>query len=408
MSEPFPHQERNKTVDPTPEFESIIGNILQEIPDSFVDIKSELTKIKNMQCEYGVEGTVESCLNNLLDRAKSMIVTAIENLEVTSHAKVKSKMEVLKQSLDLSANETDAAVKEVFAAANEELQEKWKDLAKRVGSGELDDLIPDKISVLDRISFVITNMRFDFEEGKYQPEYLLISRGSGENLLAVQNILMDIHRYLLIAQTQYSGQNLLEFLMSKSCSLVENTKYNCSYNQCELEAVGARVKYLFDSQEIGYEFMKVLTIFTCQRQSMTKAGKNYCLTGGLVDSIENEKKKTLTSQRGEWANLLRGNADRKSSCDCRVGEYKTFANNGTEILCEKCPVGTYNLVEGASSCLECPKTISKGDDSFKQCLNSKFKRISDTLRTQRAKLSDAQSLVNDLKEEIREKMRGKN
>ena len=342
----------------------------------------------------------------VMRKAKSILIESFEELERSSSSKIKVKLESLKNSLDSRANVTEAALEAAYEAANKEMQSKFQRMSAKVGTGELDDIIPAKIGEIDRISFVITKMRFDFKAGKYDPEYILISRGSEENLLSIQNTLMDIDRFMLIPQNRFEGKNLLEYLMSKSCSLVENAKYKCSYHECDVKLVNRKVQYLLDAQEIGYEWMKILTIFTCQKQSSTRADKNDCLTGTLVESIEAEKKKILSSQKETWSLLMRQNTDQKETCDCQLGEYKSFQSNGTEIECLKCPLGTYNLVIGAHTCERCPEILSKTEASFRQCLNSEFLRLGERIKAQVSKQRQSESLMSKLKAEIQKSERG--
>ena len=113
---------------------------------------------------------------------------------------VQEELQRLKASLDVSTNETETNVRAIFAAANAETSKKLADLASKVGTGKLDDILPNEMSVLERLSFFITKMKMDYDLGRYDPEFLLVSRASEDKLSSIQNTLMDIHRFALVKQ----------------------------------------------------------------------------------------------------------------------------------------------------------------------------------------------------------------
>ena len=244
-----------------------------------------------------------------------VLVNSIDDAARSSTPEVRKRLHALKTIVSTmpTRNETEKAVEAVFEARNVELREKMTTLAEKIGRGELNDIEP--MRVLEGLSSVVKKLRFDHEEGAYGPDYLFISSASEDNLLRIQSTLLEIQRYVLVPQRKLGEKSLLEFVLYKSCSAKTNLDRNCTHEECDVEAAERKANYLFDAQEIGYEWMKVLITYICQRRASSTAEKHHCLTGSLGSSIDDEMSRSLKSQREEWPKVVNRYRDQRKSCD---------------------------------------------------------------------------------------------
>ena len=391
------------------ELVSAIIEIIDGIPDEHItrDVREHLQQIVEdhpcgdaaLTTKYSTTMTknpVHSCLQRKLLKARTVLFYQITH----KFWRLEKSGTQLIQSLKTNLDESEAKLLAVFQAKNDERRRYFKSLAKELQKGLLDDVIPAELALIKKLPPIIAKVGVDYDKESLLPTSLLESRNNLPSVTDLQRDLRQIHRLVMVKQERFNGESLLEHFLTKECTRYRIVDRGCSHRKCDMNSIKAKVGYLMTAQQIGYGWIEVACCVECLKLAMTEAEKNGCLLKfSRPASHMNEPEPSpfpqilmnVHEQLLKWRSMELDLARQESSCNCQKGEFKTFPSSGrvNEIVCEKCPRGTYNLKVGADSCFRCPKGLKWHQDSsfLKQCSDSTSTRVDD-LEHNRARIFD--------------------